>query len=373
MDNEQIGLHFQVIRRWIAALQQGDAVSWQELDAVLEDLQVNCEEMQSNLEAAEIVQEGLLQQIQQLAQRYYHYHDLFQALPIAYLTTDSDGVILEANEAIAQLLNVPQYHLLGKPFTLYLSENNYSTFRTQLNELLNELSHRKKIQAIPERNIQVLQINLCPRNSEPVTVKLQIDAVWSDAGASDAGAIKELRIAVQPMHRLAHGTTLKEPQQDNFPAIQQQFPEAIRLEGAGGMFSRLQSLDGLRVLVVDDEADIREFITAVFESHGIEVRAVASAAEALAVLEPFRPDVLLSDIRMPGEDGYKLIQQIRNLEAEQGGHLLAAAITAYQDEDREKSLKAGYEAHLHKLAQPNEWVEMVVQLAGQTSNLKLDF
>lgn len=127
-----------------------------------------------------------------------------------------------------------------------------------------------------------------------------------------------------------------------------------------------QALDGLQVLIVDDEGDTREFITTLLESYGMSVKAVASAAAALQALSQFRPDVLVSDIRMPGGDGYSLIRQIRDWETKQGGHLPAAAITAYQDEDREKSLKAGYEAHLHKLAQPSEWVEMVAQLAGQS-------
>lgn len=76
---------------------------------------------------------------------------------------------------------------------------------------------------------------------------------------------------------------------------------------------------------------------------------------------------MLSDIRMPGGDGYHLIRQIRDLEAQQGGHLPAAAITAYQNEDREKSLQAGFEQHFYKLAQPNEWFELVAQLASGTS------
>jgi CheY-like chemotaxis protein len=82
--------------------------------------------------------------------------------------------------------------------------------------------------------------------------------------------------------------------------------------------------------------------------------------------------VLVSDIRMPGEDGYRLIERIRALEAKRGGHLPAAAITAYLDEDREKALSAGFEGHLHKLAQPIELVQMVAQLAGRTSRSYYD-
>lgn len=127
-----------------------------------------------------------------------------------------------------------------------------------------------------------------------------------------------------------------------------------------------QSLKGLRVVVVDDEADIRDFITIVLESHGMSVKAVASAAAALELLEPFQPDVLVCDLRMPGGSGDDLIRQIRDLEAKQGRHLPATAITAYQNEDWEESQKAGFEAHLHKFTQPRKWVEMVGQLAGRS-------
>ena len=134
------------------------------------------------------------------------------------------------------------------------------------------------------------------------------------------------------------------------------------------MWRATDALNGLRVLVVDDEADIRELITVVLESHGMSVKAVASAAAAFEVLKSFQPDVLVCDIRMPGGSGYDLIRQIRDLEAKEGGHLPATAITAYQDEDWEKSLKAGFEAHLHKFAQPSEWVEIVKQMAGKSSS-----
>lgn len=129
-----------------------------------------------------------------------------------------------------------------------------------------------------------------------------------------------------------------------------------------------QSLDGLRVLVVDDEADVCEFVVAVLEMYGIGVKAVTSADAALEELERFHPDVLLSDIRMPGKNGYSLIQQIRNRETANTGHIPAAAITAYLEEDREKALDAGFEAHLHKLAQPSEWVELVARLSGRSSS-----
>ena len=172
------------------------------------------------------------------------------------------------------------------------------------------------------------------------------------------GLIENLRIAVYDVSQF---------QPEVVHSTAQQTLREIRAEEEIPMLQLPQSLDGLRVLVVDDEAHIREFISAVLEAQGIGVRAVASAAAALDELDRFRPDILLSDLRMPGGDGYSLIRQIRALEAQQGGHLPAASMTSYQDEDPEKSLEAGFEQHLYKLVQPGEWVEMVAQLASGTS------
>ncbi|WP_392436041.1 response regulator [Chlorogloeopsis fritschii PCC 9212] len=121
----------------------------------------------------------------------------------------------------------------------------------------------------------------------------------------------------------------------------------------------------MQVLFVDDEADAREFITTVLEQHGILVTAVNSVAEALEVLERSRPDVIISDIRMPDEDGYALIRKVKALEAEKGWQIPTAALTAYLAEDRAKAIKAGFQSHLHKLAEPTELVAMVAQLAGR--------
>lgn len=323
MNDEQIRRHFQAIRRRLARLQQHDAEDWQEIDAALEDLQIIYEEMQSRLETAEIVEQGLMQQTQQMSSAYSHYHELFQASPIPYLVTDTDGIILEANSAIAQLLEVPQRYLIGKPLILYIAPGDRSSFYLKLDRL-------------PQANgIQVWQMHLRSRANELFAVELHIDTLKGDSGTIERLAIGIYQLS--PVQQLAK----------TFP------PQTVP-----------QSLDGLRVLVVDDEADARDFISAVLELHGIAVKAVASAADALEAIEQFSPDVLVSDIRMPGEDGYTLIRKIRALEALKGGHLRAGAITAYCDENREKALSAGFEAHLNKLAEPSQLIEMVSQLAG---------
>lgn len=342
MDDQQVSLHFQIIRKRIAALQQMNVEAWQEIDAALEDLQVTYEAMQTNLDSLEITNQELLQLNQQITIAYSHYRDLFQASPIACLVTDPSGVILDANQESTRLLNVPQPYMIGKPLAVFVVENDLRPFYIQLNQLF------------PTSEIQYWQMRLRPWKGKPFAAKLHVVMALHDDGS-----IKALQIAV---YHLGQFQTTIEP----LPSLN---PETTQVTEDSPRLRLPQFLDGLRVLVVDDEADVREFITAALESYGIGVRAVASAAIALEELKRFRPDVLLSDIRMPGGDGYSLIRQIRALEAERGGYLPAAAITAYLDEDREKSLQAGFEAHLHKLAQPSEWVETITQLAAQAANL----
>jgi len=129
------------------------------------------------------------------------------------------------------------------------------------------------------------------------------------------------------------------------------------------------SLEGLRVLVVDDEADARESLTVVLEQCGAVVTAVASAREALGALAHQRPDILVSDIGMPEEDGYSLIEKVRVPEAAQrGGRIPAVALTAYAaPEDRRRALAAGYELHVPKPVTPEELVTAVANLSGRSA------
>jgi signal transduction histidine kinase/ActR/RegA family two-component response regulator len=109
------------------------------------------------------------------------------------------------------------------------------------------------------------------------------------------------------------------------------------------------SLDNLRILVVEDDADARELTTIALQDAGATVTTVGSVPEALGVIDVFHPDALVSDIGMPKEDGYTLIRQIREHEAEHGGLLPAVALTGYaRAEDRAKTLAAGYHAHVPK-------------------------
>src|SRR5258705_13549395 len=108
-------------------------------------------------------------------------------------------------------------------------------------------------------------------------------------------------------------------------------------------------LDGVRVLVVDDTRNVREAMTDILTQDGATVTAVGSAEEALAALQRERPDVLLSDLAMPGKGGYWLIGQVRALPPERGGGTPAAALTAYTGpEHRASVLRAGFQYHVAK-------------------------
>jgi signal transduction histidine kinase/ActR/RegA family two-component response regulator len=129
-----------------------------------------------------------------------------------------------------------------------------------------------------------------------------------------------------------------------------------------------RSLDGLRVLLVDDEAETRRIISTVIGTTGAEVQACTSASEALEKILEWKPDVILSDIAMPGEDGYSFISKVRSLPREKGGETPAAALTAYaRDVDRREALAAGYQMHIAKPIGAGQLVTMIARLAGRDS------
>ena len=133
----------------------------------------------------------------------------------------------------------------------------------------------------------------------------------------------------------------------------------------------LPSLQGLKVLVVDDEADTRELIGEVLRECGSEVITSRSAAEALEALQQHKPDILISDLGMPDEDGYSLISKIRALPTERGGQIPAAALTAYaRAEDRMRVLRSGFQFHLPKPVDSAELVTVVASLAGRAYERK---
>lgn len=123
------------------------------------------------------------------------------------------------------------------------------------------------------------------------------------------------------------------------------------------------ALAGLNILVVEDDDDIRFFVTTILEADGATIVAVPSAAAAREILPQLQPDILISDIGMPDEDGYTLIRKIRALKPDMGGKVPAIALTAYGDsENRIRALEAGFQTHVSKPVDPEELVEIVANL-----------
>ncbi|HYN87115.1 MAG TPA: ATP-binding protein, partial [Ardenticatenaceae bacterium] len=143
--------------------------------------------------------------------------------------------------------------------------------------------------------------------------------------------------------------------------------ERIHPMASGDMpFDCPPALEGLRVLAVDDETDARQLLAAVLERCGAEVRTCASTGEALEALEQYKPDILVSDIGMPGEDGYALMEKVRAMEGGRRERIPAVALTAYaRVEDRMRALAAGYNMHVPKPVEPAELAMVIASLAGR--------
>ena len=127
----------------------------------------------------------------------------------------------------------------------------------------------------------------------------------------------------------------------------------------------VQHLDGVSVMVVDDDQDSRSFMSQLLQNHGASVVAAESTSEALGRLRQLRPRVLISDIGMPGEDGYALIRRVRELSEDEGGAVPAIALTAYaRPEDERAALGAGYQRHLSKPVSVPHLMATIAELAA---------
>ena len=151
------------------------------------------------------------------------------------------------------------------------------------------------------------------------------------------------------------------------PAVRGVYARPEPAAAAEVSLDELPALDGVRVLVVDDEPDARTALVLILQQRQASVTAVGSAAEAIDVFERDPPDVLLSDIAMPGDDGLSLIRRVRSLPRERGGSVRAAALTAYASrDDRMRVLLAGYQTYLVKPVEPAELLAVIANLAGRT-------
>ena len=177
-------------------------------------------------------------------------------------------------------------------------------------------------------------------------VELHGGTVSAESAGEGQGATFTVLLPVAPVYQVpAEGVRVHPAARDMLPS-----------------FECVDRLDGVRVLVVDDEPDTRDLLKAGLGRCGAEVTAAASVAEALEAMQTAAPDLLISDIGMPEEDGYEMIRRVRALPDESGGRVPAIALTAYaRVEDRMHALRAGYQMHVPK---PVELAELVAVAAS---------
>jgi len=152
--------------------------------------------------------------------------------------------------------------------------------------------------------------------------------------------------------------------------------KAVKVSDSESIDAEMPNLFGLKILAIDDEADTRDMIRGVLEQLGANVMTAGSAREALEALPGWKPDVLVCDIGMPGEDGYALIRKVRELETEQDRNTPAIALTGYvRVEDRMRALAAGYQMFVPKPVEANELVATISNLVARVdgkSSIKKD-
>jgi len=180
-------------------------------------------------------------------------------------------------------------------------------------------------------------------------VELHGGTIRAESAGLGAGATFSLRIPVSPLLSSTFGV-------HKVPATTERAPSAALPPG----------LEGIRVLVVDDESDARELVGYVLESCGMEVRLAENVTDALSQLQSYTPQVIISDIGMPEDDGYVLIRAIRILDSEEKKAIPAIALTAFaRNEDRTRALVEGFNLHIAKPVEPTRLVQAVAELAGR--------
>lgn len=184
-------------------------------------------------------------------------------------------------------------------------------------------------------------------------VELHGGTVSAESEGANKGATFKVTLPITALQR-----------ETEFQNRSNQKPDAILQPNAHFTYGFESKLEGLRVLCVDDEADARELLFAALSQYGVSVKTAASPREALEILQHWKPDVILSDIGMPNEDGFSLINKLRALSANEGGDIPAAALTAYAGlEDRKQILAAGFQTYIAKPVETAELAAIVAELA----------
>jgi signal transduction histidine kinase/ActR/RegA family two-component response regulator len=190
-------------------------------------------------------------------------------------------------------------------------------------------------------------------------VELHGGTVLADSPGEGRGATFTVRLPMMKAAGLAEEQTAQGAAQTPGQAADADHAKASRT------LADFPKLTDVRVLVVEDESDAREMLHVILSQFGAEVRTAATSREALDILNAWLPQVLVSDIGMPDEDGYSLINQVRSLEPDRGGGIPAVALTGYGGpDDRRRLLSAGYQVHITKPVEVTELAAVIARLAA---------
>ncbi|BAZ66642.1 MAG: response regulator [Pelatocladus maniniholoensis HA4357-MV3] len=211
-------------------------------------------------------------------------------------------------------------------------------------------------------------------------VEMHGGSVHADSPGLGQGATFTIKLPLLKRHEQANDNTVTEgcvnqecattsKAEENFKKVSTVPPkwklkpteQTTKIASSKGLTE--SSLNGLQVLIVDDDTDTREYVATVLQDSGAEVTAVSSVQLALLAIAKSLPDILISDISMPEEDGYSLIRKIRKMQPEQGGNLPAIALTAYaRSQDCQQALDAGFQMYVTKPVEPNQLINSVAKL-----------
>ncbi|OKH36916.1 hybrid sensor histidine kinase/response regulator [[Phormidium ambiguum] IAM M-71] len=184
-------------------------------------------------------------------------------------------------------------------------------------------------------------------------VELHGGTVYAESPGEGQGATFTIKLPLMPVR-----STTIEPERVH-PSVEGSVP-----------FDNTLRLDGLRILIVDDDADMRDLLSYTLQVCGAQVTNTATAEEAISILtnSSIPQDILISDIGMPNEDGYTLLRRVRALKPEQGGTIPAIALTAFaRTLDRTAALLAGFQSHVAKPVEPAELIAVIANLTGRIS------
>ena len=359
------------------------------LAEALEGLQTSEEELAVADEEIRAQNEELLETRARLEREVQFHRDLFERCPDAYFVTDARGVIRMANAAAATLLNISQSFLVGKPLINFVSRADCNTLRNALVAMNDATTARSVDLRLRPRHkhppfvaeISVARVRAAGRpqtlhwtvrnGSERTEHALEGSARGEDPRRT--ARIAELEVTnrhleetIQRQARLIEELIVVHARE----AGAEPAPAGILVGGAEGDFAGrgrglLADLTGLRVLVAEADEDATETLIQLLTDCGAAVATAATGAQALALVEQWRPSVLVSDMSLPDQDGFALMRAVRALGEERGGDVPAIALTGYAAiEDSREALRAGYQVHVAKPLEPALLTHAVANVAG---------